>query len=101
MIDITHKSNTLREAIATAVVRVSRKETIAAVINKTVPKGDVLEMAKTAGLFAVKRTSDMITDCHPIPVEFTAVRYELDELSISVEMEVHTIYKTGVEVEAH
>lgn len=100
MVDITFKSSTLREAIAQAVVKVSKQETIDAIKNKTVPKGDVFEMAKTAGLFAVKRTSDMIPDCHPLPVEFTAVRYEIKELEIHIEMEVHTIYKTGVEVEA-
>ncbi|MDP1746388.1 MAG: bifunctional molybdenum cofactor biosynthesis protein MoaC/MoaB [Bacteroidota bacterium] len=100
MVDITIKSSTLREAIAQAIVKVSRQETIDAIKNKTVPKGDVFEMAKTAGLFAVKRTSDMIPDCHPLPVEFTAVRYEIKEMEIHIEMEVHTIYKTGVEVEA-
>lgn len=100
MVDITFKSSSLREAIAQAVVKVSKQETIDAIKNKTVPKGDVFEMAKTAGLFAVKRTSDMIPDCHPLPIEFTAVRYEIKALEIHIEMEVHTIYKTGVEVEA-
>ncbi|MES2285654.1 MAG: bifunctional molybdenum cofactor biosynthesis protein MoaC/MoaB [Bacteroidota bacterium] len=100
MVDITFKPSTLREAIAQAIVKVSKLETIDAIKNKTVPKGDVFEMAKTAGLFAVKSTSDMIPDCHPLPIEFTAVRYEIKEMEIHIEMEVHTIYKTGVEVEA-
>lgn len=100
MVNITHKTTTLREATATAIVKVSKAETIEAIKNKTVPKGDVFEMAKTAGLFAVKRTSDMIPDCHPLPIEYTAVRYSINDLEISIEMEVHTIYKTGVEVEA-
>nr|WP_315150842.1 bifunctional molybdenum cofactor biosynthesis protein MoaC/MoaB [uncultured Flavobacterium sp.] len=100
MVNITFKSSTLRIAKAQAILKVSKKETIDAIVNKTVPKGDVFEMAKTAGLFAVKRTSDMIPDCHPIPVEFTAVRYTTNELEIWIEIEVHTIYKTGVEVEA-
>jgi cyclic pyranopterin phosphate synthase len=100
MIDITHKSSTKRIAIASAIVKVSKQETIDAVLNKTVAKGDVFEMAKTAGLFAVKRTSDLIPDCHPMPVEFTAIRYEINGLEIKIEIEVHTIYKTGVEVEA-
>ena len=77
MIDITHKTTTLRKAIATAIVKVSKKETIEAIKSKTVPKGDVLETARVAGLFAVKRTSDMIPDCHPMPVEFTKVSYEI------------------------
>lgn len=100
MIDVTDKSTTLRQAIATAVVKVSKKETIDAVRNKTVPKGDVLEAARTAGLFGVKRTSDMIPDCHPMPVEFTQIRYEIASMDIHIEVEVHTVYKTGVEVEA-
>ena len=100
MVDITNKSSSLREAIAQAIVKVSKQETIDAIKNKTVPKGDVFEMAKTAGLFGVKRTSDMIPDCHPLPVEFAAVRYEINGLEVNIEMEVRTIYKTGVEVEA-
>ncbi|MCF8254307.1 MAG: bifunctional molybdenum cofactor biosynthesis protein MoaC/MoaB [Bacteroidia bacterium] len=100
MIDITHKSSTYRKAIAEAIVKVSKEETIEAIINKMVPKGDVFEMAKTAGLFAVKRTSDLIPDCHPLPIEYTSVQYEIEGLEIKIQMEVATIYKTGVEVEA-
>lgn len=100
MVNITHKSPTLRKAIAQAIVKVSSPNTIKAIVEKTVPKGDVLEMAKVAGLFAAKRTADMIPDCHPLPVEFTAVGYDIKELEIIVFVEIHTIYKTGVEVEA-
>ncbi|HMW74996.1 MAG TPA: cyclic pyranopterin monophosphate synthase MoaC, partial [Saprospiraceae bacterium] len=60
MIDITHKITTHRTAIAQATVRVSKAETIEAVQNRTVPKGDVLEAIRVAALFAVKRTSDVI-----------------------------------------
>lgn len=100
MVDITHKTSSLREATAQAIVRVSKSETIDAIKNRTVPKGDVFEMAKAAGLFAVKRTSDMIPDCHPLPIEFTAVNYTINDLEIQIAMTVRTIYKTGVEVEA-
>ncbi len=100
MVNITNKTKTLRIAVAQAVVRVSKPETIAAVQNKTVPKGDVLEAARVAGLFGIKRTSDMIPDCHPLPVEFAALRFSMVELDIVIETEVHTIYRTGVEVEA-
>ena len=57
-------------------------------------------MSKTAGLFAAKRTSDMIPDCHPLPIEYTHISFEVKELEIHIFVEVHTIYKTGVEVEA-
>jgi len=100
MVDITHKSNTLRTAIAQGIVKVSKQETIDALINKTVPKGDVFEMAKAAGLLGLKKTSDLIPDCHPLPIEYTAINYEIDGLNILINLEVKTIYKTGVEVEA-
>lgn len=100
MVDITSKTYTLRKAIATAIVKVSKQETIDAIIKKKVPKGDVFEMAKAAGLLGVKKTPDLLPDCHPLPIEFTAIRYRIDGLEIHIELEVHTIYKTGVEVEA-
>jgi cyclic pyranopterin monophosphate synthase len=100
MIDITHKSNTLRYAHATAELRVSKAETIERVQNNAVPKGNIFEMSKAAGLFAVKQTHQVIPDCHPLPIEFAAVTFEIKDLSIHIHMEVKTIYKTGVEVEA-
>jgi len=57
-------------------------------------------MAKTAGLFAVKNTHLSIPDCHPLPIEFTSVDYEINGLSIAIIFNVKTVYKTGVEVEA-
>jgi molybdenum cofactor biosynthesis protein MoaC len=100
MIDITNKIITHRSAIAQAIIKVSLQETIDAVKNKTVPKGDVLEASRIAGLFAIKRTSDVIPDCHPMPIEFASVTHRIEGLEIIIETEVHTIYKTGVEVEA-
>lgn len=100
MVNITNKVKTHRTAIASAVVRVSKQETIDAILNKTVPKGDVLEASRIAGLFGVKRTSDMIPDCHPLPVEYTAITHAINGLDIEILVEVQTIYKTGVEVEA-
>ena len=100
MVDITNKIKTHRSAVAQAIVKVSRQETIEAIKSKTVPKGDVLEASRVAGLFGVKRTSDMIPDCHPLPVEFAQVSFDIEGLEIRIEVEVHTVYKTGVEVEA-
>ncbi|MDR7131526.1 cyclic pyranopterin phosphate synthase [Algoriphagus sp. 4150] len=100
MVDITHKVTTLRTAKAQAIVLVSSAETIAAVVENRVPKGNVFEMAKVAGLFAVKNTHITIPDCHPLPVEYTAVEYEVDGLEIRIYITVKTVYKTGVEVEA-
>lgn len=100
MVDITHKITTQRTATAQAIVKVGSPATILAIKNKTVPKGDVLEVARTAGLFAVKNTSSVIPDCHPLPIEYTAIQYEINEQEIIIEITVKAIYKTGVEVEA-
>ena len=100
MVDITHKVTTLRTAVAQAIVKVSKQETIIAIENDTVPKGNVFAMSKAAGLLGVKRTPDILPDCHPLPIEFTAVDYEVNGLEITVLFTVKTIYKTGVEVEA-
>mgnify|MGYP001087350443 CR=1 FL=1 len=100
MNNITHKTTTLRKAIAQARVQVSSEATMQAIQNKTVPKGDVFEFARAAGLLGIKKTSDLIPDCHPLPIEFAAIRYNCEELSVTIEVEVHAIYRTGVEVEA-
>lgn len=100
MVDITHKYNTLREATAQAIVKTSSPETIDSIKNDQVPKGNVFEMAKTAGMLGVKKTPDLLPDCHPIPIEYTGVDYTIEGLDIHISMTVKTIYKTGVEVEA-
>ncbi|MFP5040143.1 bifunctional molybdenum cofactor biosynthesis protein MoaC/MoaB [Parasediminibacterium sp. JCM 36343] len=100
MVNITHKISTLRIATAQAIVLVSSQATIDAIQNRQVPKGDVFEFSRAAGLLAVKKTSDVIPDCHPLPIEFTAIRHRIEGLQVIIEVEVHTIYKTGVEVEA-
>ncbi len=100
MIDITHKSSTLRTATAQAIVKVSSQNTIEAIKNDTVPKGNVFAMSKAAGLLGVKKTPELLPDCHPIPIEFTEIKYEINNLDIKILFTVKTIYKTGVEVEA-
>ena len=100
MVDITHKLNTLRIATAEAILKVNRPETIEAIQNKTVPKGDVFEMSRAAGLLGVKKTPELLPDCHPLPIEFTGFEFEIDGLTIRIKCTIKTIYKTGVEVEA-
>ncbi|RAJ11613.1 cyclic pyranopterin monophosphate synthase MoaC [Arenibacter echinorum] len=100
MVDITHKKATLRTAIAQAIVQVSSEDTILAIKNNTVPKGDVFAMSKAAGLLGVKKTADLLPDCHPLPIEYTDISYSIKGLQITVLITVKTIYKTGVEVEA-
>src|SRR5688500_6069627 len=100
MVNITPKIKSLRKAIAQAVLTVSKQETIDAILNRQVPKGDVFEFSRAAGLLAIKKTSDVIPDCHPLPIEYAAIRHRVEGLNVVIEVEVHTIYKTGVEVEA-
>ena len=100
MVDITHKLNTLRIATAQAVVKVSKPETIQAIQEGTVPKGDVFAMSKAAGLLGVKKTPELLPDCHPIPIEYTGIDFEINALEITIQCTIKTIYKTGVEVEA-
>jgi molybdenum cofactor biosynthesis protein MoaC len=100
MNNITNKVSSLRQATATAIVKVSKQETIEAIQQRKVPKGDVFEFSRAAGLLAIKKTSDVIPDCHPLPVEYAAISHVIEGLNIIVTVEVHTIYKTGVEVEA-
>jgi molybdenum cofactor biosynthesis protein MoaC len=100
MKDILHKHFTLRKAKATAKVILQSPEAMNAVIQKTVPKGDVFEFSRAAGLLAIKKTADVIPDCHPLPIEYASILFSTEELTINISVEVHTIYKTGVEVEA-
>ena len=100
MVDITHKIITQRTATAQAIVKVGSPGTMQAILNKTVPKGDVLEVSRTAGLFAVKNTSSSIPDCHPMPIEFTGIEYEFLDDSVLIKVTVKAIYRPGVEVEA-
>ena len=100
MVNITHKSSTLRKAIAIGLLKVSKQSTIDAIQNRKVPKGDVFEFSRAAGLLACKKTYEVVPDCHPLPIEYTSISHEVDGLTIKIIVEVHTIYKTGVEVEA-
>jgi cyclic pyranopterin monophosphate synthase len=100
MVNITAKNYSHRIATATAVLKTSLAATIEAIEQRKVPKGDVLEFARAAGLLAIKKTSDVIPDCHPLPIESARIRTEIHGLEIHLFVEVETIYKTGVEVEA-
>ncbi|MBK9246639.1 MAG: bifunctional molybdenum cofactor biosynthesis protein MoaC/MoaB [Ignavibacteria bacterium] len=100
MVNITSKSKSYRIAIAEAILKTSAQSTIDEITEKRVPKGDVFEFSRAAGLLAIKNTSNVIPDCHPLPIEYAAIHSEIRGLEIVVTVEVHTIYKTGVEVEA-
>ena len=75
-------------------------ETTAAIANREVHKGDVLAVARVAGIQAAKRTSDMIPLCHPLMVGAVTVSFDLGEDHVAVEAFVDTVDRTGVEMEA-
>jgi molybdenum cofactor biosynthesis protein MoaC len=75
-------------------------ETLRQVSDREIPKGDALEVARVAAIQAAKDTSRIIPFCHPLPVDFVGVEYELGVATIKVLVTVKAIYKTGVEMEA-
>ena len=99
MIDVSPKFNTLRYAKAKGVLYAS-PETIQRVKNNTVPKGDVLQVARAAGIQAAKQTAQWIVFCHPIPLDWVEISAEVEDDSIKVFAEVRSVWKTGVEMEA-
>ena len=101
MVDVSEKNITAREASATGVIRVN-KEILDAVLNKTVKKGDVLGVARVAGIMAAKRTWELIPMCHPLAITKCAVDFDVSEEDgfIRATSFVKIESKTGVEMEA-
>jgi cyclic pyranopterin phosphate synthase len=101
MVDVGDKPATERRALARAVVRVS-VETAQSVVAGDAPKGDVLGVARIAGIQAAKRTSELIPLCHPLALSFVGVEGEvdLDAGEIVLTAEARTTGPTGVEMEA-
>ncbi|MEK7424398.1 MAG: cyclic pyranopterin monophosphate synthase MoaC [Actinomycetota bacterium] len=99
MVDVTPKEPTHRRAVARCKVFM-RPETTTAVANREVKKGDVLAVARVAGIQAAKRTSDLIPLCHPLLVGAISINFEIGDDFIAVEANVDTVDRTGVEMEA-
>ena len=97
MIDVSQKQKTAREAEASAFVRMSSAVLRALPDN---PKGDPLEVARTAGIMAAKRTADLIPMCHPLPLSHIAVTLHVCENGVAIASKVKTTAETGVEMEA-
>ena len=99
MVDVTPKDPTHRRAVARCKVFMA-PETTAAIANREVNKGDVLAVARVAGIQAAKRTSDMIPLCHPLLVGSVHVNFEIGDDHVAIETPVDTVDRTGVEMEA-
>jgi cyclic pyranopterin phosphate synthase len=99
MVDVAGKSVTAREAIATGRITMSLAA-LAAIRDGSATKGDVIAVARIAGIMAAKRTSDLIPLCHPLPLTRVAVDLTLDATGIVATATAATDAKTGVEMEA-
>ena len=101
MVDVSPKPETAREAVARAVVRM-RPATLRAVRRGDAPKGDVLGVARTAGILAAKRTSELIPLCHPLRLTRVDVAFQSAPRrgELEIRARVRTVDKTGVEMEA-
>ena len=99
MVDVTEKEPTVRAASARAFVRVA-PETVAVLRDGTVPKGDVLAVARIAGIQAAKRTPDLLPLAHVIGVHGASVDLEITDDGVEIEATCRTADRTGVEMEA-
>ncbi len=101
MVDVSAKEDTVREAVARGEVRMKRS-TLDLIRGQGVEKGDVLGVARVAGIMAAKETGRTIPLCHPIPLTGVQVQFRFDEQGSGVEIEarVKTVGKTGAEMEA-
>jgi cyclic pyranopterin phosphate synthase len=100
MVDVGAKQVARRLARASGLVRMAA-ETLVLIRDKRAAKGDVLEVARLAGIMAAKRTPDLIPLCHPLPIDAVTVDFSyLDEQTLQIEATVQVEAKTGVEMEA-
>ena len=101
MVDVSAKAETVREAVARASVKM-KPATLAAIRAGQVATGDVLAVARTAGIMGAKRTPELIPLCHPLRITGVDIDFLLDakRSAITIEARVRTVDKTGVEMEA-
>jgi cyclic pyranopterin phosphate synthase len=101
MVDVSPKKETAREAVAQVIVKM-RPATLHAIRAGQTAKGDVLGVARTAGIMAAKRTPDLIPLCHPLRIKGCDVTFALDDKrsTVTIQARVRTVDKTGVEMEA-
>ncbi|MCZ6660875.1 MAG: cyclic pyranopterin monophosphate synthase MoaC [bacterium] len=101
MVDVSAKPTTERIATARATVTMAAA-TYSRLVDKSLEKGDVLEVARLAGIMGAKRTSELIPLCHPLPLSAVTVEFELrdEAAAVDIEVTVKTTAQTGVEMEA-
>ena len=101
MVDVSSKKETFRRALASGKIFVGKK-VFDLIINKEMPKGDPIPLAEVSAVLGVKKTSELIPLCHPLPIDHTATKIVMHENEFSLEVfcTVSAVAKTGVEMEA-
>ena len=107
MVDVGHKAPTVREAVAAGTITL-QPATVAAIATGTVPKGEVLAVARVAGILAAKRTGELIPLCHPIPIDSVSVDFDVpavvpgsaEPVELGIRATARVTARTGVEMEA-
>ena len=99
MVDVTSKESTHRRAMARCKVQMN-SETASKIASGAITKGDVLAVARVAGIQAAKQTSNLLPLCHPLLVGSVYVNFQIEEHHVEVEAQVETVDRTGVEMEA-
>src|SRR2546430_15915257 len=100
MVDTSEKPETLRQARASGLVRMA-PATVALIRDKKLAKGDVLEVARLAGILAAKRTGELIPLCHPLPITAAQIDFRFDGAdTLVIDATVRVVGRTGVEMEA-
>jgi cyclic pyranopterin phosphate synthase len=99
MVDVSEKPDTVREAVARGAV-LMRPSTLALIQQNAIQKGDVLSVAKIAGIMAAKRTAELIPLCHPLPLTNVELTFSFNAGRIEIESRARVTGKTGVEMEA-
>lgn len=100
MVDVSSKNKTERTAIAEGMIKMN-PETLNKIMEQNIPKGDVLSVARVAGIMAVKKAPDLIPLCHPLSIDAVSIEFEKKgEDILYVQCMVKTTERTGVEMEA-
>jgi cyclic pyranopterin phosphate synthase len=101
MVDVSEKTSTPREAVARGSVSV-KPETLRLIRDKSIAKGDVIAVARVAGIMAAKKTAELIPLCHPLSITSVTIEIDLNEDGNTIDLisRVKTVGQTGVEMEA-
>jgi cyclic pyranopterin phosphate synthase len=99
MRNISHKFSTLRTATAETSVK-AKASTIQLIQRKKIPKGDALEISRTAALSGIKRCDELVPFCHSVPLDHVDIQFEIKKTEVIIRVSTTAVYKTGVEIEA-